>query len=165
MNTSAKRFQKGIHVPGGRFVCKKELCLQEVKHNLKGEETMKTRLFVKVAVTVVACFVLVPSVHSQPLEISVETEQHDQCETAIAIDPLDPTLLMAVWKDYRNGYSQPGYAFSTDGGSNWTTSGIINIEGIDVSCAFDLDNHAFYCFTGQEGGPAKVARTTNFGGD
>ncbi|MCL5266478.1 MAG: hypothetical protein M1469_00045 [Bacteroidetes bacterium] len=52
--------------------------------------------------------------------VVVDCNSGDQSETSIAVAPNTPSVLMATWNDFSNGsYSQPGYAFSTDGGNTW----------------------------------------------
>lgn len=51
--------------------------------------------------------------------VVVDGNSGDQSETSIAVAPSNPSILMATWNDFSNpSYSQPGYAFSTDGGNS-----------------------------------------------
>lgn len=92
---------------------------------------------------------------AQPDNERVTDNSYDQSETAIAISPLHPNLLLASWNDFRptqfaSSGPKPGFAFSTDGGNNWF-GGIIEQTtqsyplGVDPSVAFDRRGQAFYC--------------------
>jgi hypothetical protein len=47
-----------------------------------------------------------------------------QNEEQLAVDPTNPDNLVAVWRDFRLGYRQCGYAYSHDGGTSWTEGGL-----------------------------------------
>ena len=85
-------------------------------------------------------------------EVAVETEFHDQSETAIAINPTDSEHLIATWNDFRSSPTyNPGYGVSQDGGVTWNQTGIITpdsvrIKGFDPSISFDGSGNAFYCY-------------------
>lgn len=102
----------------------------------------------------------------------ITTNQLHQNEPTIAVSPLESDHFLAAWNDYGilYDYSKPGYAFSTDGGQNWSVnilqppSGFTN--GYDPSVAFDRYGNAFYCYIASIGidqGPVYVSRTTDFG--
>lgn len=100
----------------------------------------------------------------------VTNDLKDQSETAIAISPSNPSLLMSVWNDFHYGNSKPGYAFSTDGGNSWTTEDVIPAHdgytnGVDPSAAFDRYGNAYYCYIASLNGgygPIYVSKTTTF---
>jgi hypothetical protein len=48
-----------------------------------------------------------------------------QNEEQVAVDPTNPNNLVAVWRDFRLGFRQCGWAYSHDGGTNWTEGGLI----------------------------------------
>jgi tetratricopeptide (TPR) repeat protein len=109
-------------------------------------------------------------------EVAVTTNSYDQSETAISVDPLDQDNLMIVWNDFylfypSNNWVLPGYAFSSDGGTTWSTSHITPdssyLYGVDPSCAFDQSGYAYFCYFASEikydEGPLYVSRTANAG--
>jgi hypothetical protein len=51
----------------------------------------------------------------------VNSDQSDQVqnEEMIAVNPLNPNELVAVWRDFRYGYRRVGVGYSTDGGFTW----------------------------------------------
>ncbi len=93
--------------------------------------------------------------------VPVDVGSGDQSETSIALDPNKPDTLMATWNDFSNGsFSQPGYAFSTDGGSSWINQGILQSGlnpsngsyegGFDPSCAIDASGREYYTFVNKD---------------
>ncbi len=96
-------------------------------------------------------------------EVAVETEFHDQSETAIAINPTDSEHLIATWNDFRSSPTyNPGYGVSQDGGVTWNQTGIITpdsvrIKGFDPSISFDGSGNAFYCYIASVYGLGDVA--------
>lgn len=127
------------------------------------------------------CFLLALAVAStfgqyQPQNIRITNDLGRQAETAIAINPLSENVMLAGFNWYTYGsdhvwISRNGYAFSTNGGNNWSVANKIRTDriGIDPSVAFDRSNHAYYCcisadVPGQEiNGPAYVFRSTDLG--
>ncbi|MFH1681047.1 MAG: sialidase family protein, partial [Candidatus Eisenbacteria bacterium] len=47
-----------------------------------------------------------------------------QNEQQIAVNPADPNNMVAVWRDFRLGYRQVGWACTFDGGYTWTEGGL-----------------------------------------
>ncbi|MEK7263400.1 MAG: hypothetical protein AAB071_02685, partial [Bacteroidota bacterium] len=100
----------------------------------------------------------------------------DQCETVITVNPLRPNEMLAGWSDYRKEIFplEPYFAFSTDGGKNWS-SGLLEIfgdiytRGSTPSVAFDRHGTAFYTCSAINTDPQNreqsiyVSRTDNFG--
>ena len=86
--------------------------------------------------------------------VVVDGAAGDKSETSTAVAPSGPDTLMATWNDFSNGsYSQPGFAFSTDGGDTWSVPGIVPTStlsgqqgGFDPSCAIDGSGREFYVF-------------------
>jgi len=58
----------------------------------------------------------------QPINwrINSDTTSQVQNEEQVALNPLDPNNLVAVWRDFRLGYRQVGVGYSFDGGITWT---------------------------------------------
>ncbi|MEW6197030.1 MAG: hypothetical protein AB1521_17925 [Bacteroidota bacterium] len=91
----------------------------------------------------------------QPTINNVITHDSLQHETAISVNPNNPQHLLAVWNDFRNfipddqtnKYVNPGYAFSTDGGTTWTSNILTPNSnfpyGFDPSCSFDNNGYAY----------------------
>lgn len=97
----------------------------------------------------------------------------DQNTTAIAISPVNPNLILIGYND-DTGHryiTEPGYAFSTDGGGSWIRGLFLyegsNLFGEQPSVAFDHLSNAFYCHTFAEVlfqvHSVRVSRTTNLG--
>ncbi|KPJ53165.1 hypothetical protein AMJ39_05625 [candidate division TA06 bacterium DG_24] len=51
--------------------------------------------------------------------INKDATQQVQNEQQVAVNPLDPDNLVAVWRDFRFGYRRVGYGYSFDGGLTW----------------------------------------------
>ncbi len=47
-----------------------------------------------------------------------------QNEQQVVVNPTNPLNLVAVWRDFRLGYRQVGYGYTTDGGLTWTNPGL-----------------------------------------
>ncbi len=112
-------------------------------------------------------------VFAQYENVAIDTNSATQNEITIAISPVNSNYLKASWNEYRNSYpkTEPGYAFSTDGGLNWSDGIVpdtgIYSYGIDPSSAFDNFGNAFYCYYGRDitsQGPIMVSRTRTFAG-
>ena len=50
-----------------------------------------------------------------------------QNEEQIAINPTNPDNMAAVWRDFRLGYRQVGWAYTFDGGATWTEGGLMEV--------------------------------------
>ena len=97
----------------------------------------------------------------------------DQSEVSIEASPIDTNILFAAWNDFRvignNTYSKPGFGFSTDGGTSWTTNIVLPpgwVNGFDPVAAFDGLGRAYYCYIARDSILHKatyISRTTNFG--
>lgn len=48
-----------------------------------------------------------------------------QNEEQIAINPTNPDNMVTLWRDFRLGYRQVGWAYTFDGGETWTEGGLI----------------------------------------
>lgn len=48
-----------------------------------------------------------------------------QNEEQVAVDPTNPDNLVAVWRDFRLGFRQVGWAYSHDGGDTWIEGGLV----------------------------------------
>jgi len=58
-----------------------------------------------------------------------------QNEQQVVVNPTDPTNLVAVWRDFRLGYRQVGFAYTNDRGASWTNPGLF----VDVHYPRDSD--------------------------
>ena len=105
--------------------------------------------------------------------IVVDGSPGDRSETSIAVDPNNPQHLMATWNEYGAAISsngEMGWAFSTDGGTDWSTEGTITPSegyGFDPSCAIGRNHNEYYSFVNWSGsqpyGPVDLAVSTNNG--
>ena len=59
------------------------------------------------------------------LKLNTDATIQLQNEEQVAVDPSNPDNLVAVWRDFRIGFRQCGWAYSHDGGGNWTEGGLI----------------------------------------
>ncbi len=109
------------------------------------------------------------NVSAQPTNVRITSNNKDQSEVTIAIDPSDSNHLISAWNDFRSNLFEPGYAFSTNGGNNWSDNILPNHGsynyGFDPSLAIDNNGNVFYCYIGSSGslGPVFVSKTTNDG--
>jgi len=138
---------------------------------------MKTRSFIAVALLALMSLALVSFSDAQQVtESAVCTNALHEHETAVAIDPTNTDTLLIVWNDFSDTTTpgvQPGYAFSTNGGTSWMTPGIVpNVSdsfafGFDPSVGIDRGHRSFYGYCGSLGGSSKgpvfVSETTNLG--
>ncbi len=53
-------------------------------------------------------------------KINSDTTAELQNEQQVAVNPLNPDNLVAVWRDFRLGYRRVGVGYSFDGGLTWT---------------------------------------------
>lgn len=101
-------------------------------------------------------------------------------EPSIAIDPTNPNRIVIGWRQFDNinsNFRQAGYAYSTDGGFNWTFPGPINpgVFRSDPVLDFDVDGNFYYnsltgdfscdVFKIEDGGVVWDAGTYAYGGD
>src|SRR4030067_3645258 len=56
----------------------------------------------------------------QNVRINSDNTSQLQNEEMIAINPYNTNQVVAVWRDFRLGYRQVGYGYSTNGGASWT---------------------------------------------
>ena len=108
-------------------------------------------------------------VFAQITNLAITTNTRDQSETTIAISPLNSNYLLAAWNDFRAiTFSQPGYAFSNDGGNTWNEAIVTPPNyryGFDPSVGFDKFGNAYYCYiaTNSKGlGAVYISHTTTF---
>ena len=116
----------------------------------------------------------------QPTNNPVDQNSADGDETFVTVDPRNPQHLMAVWNDYRIPFGtlpnpNPGFGFSSNGGTNWTTNILTTTSGLppgydggfDPTCGFDGLGNAFYAYVAFTRDPVTytvfVSRTTNDG--
>ncbi|MBI4535239.1 MAG: hypothetical protein HY708_03100 [Ignavibacteriae bacterium] len=121
------------------------------------------------------CIVMMGSfvrLNSQFNDVAITNHPADQSETAIAVHPTNPKILLAGWMDYRDdNHAKPFFAFSTDGGLNWSVGSQsvlrneADIHGVDPSVAFDRYGYAYYGVVAEFGGPVRVAWTMDFTSD
>jgi hypothetical protein len=77
-------------------------------------------------------------VHAQGwtnIRLNSDTSTQLQNEQQIVVNPTNPMQLAAIWRDFRLGYRQVGYGYSTDGGQTWTNPGLF----VDPHYANDSD--------------------------
>ncbi len=111
------------------------------------------------------------AVHAQTFSnVVVDGSSGDRSETSIAVDPNNPQLLMATWNEFASGtVAKPGWAFSTDGGTNWAEGTIATSDngGFDPSCAVGSNGNEYYSYVDWSGtgnyGPVDVSVSTNHG--
>ena len=112
--------------------------------------------------------------------VRVTNNQEDQSESAIAISPLSVLNQMVVFNDYQDEQMvpEPGYAFSTNAGQDWSLGILGNITvpppwnlldyGFNQSVGFDRYGYAYYCYVATNTaepnlGSIYVSRTSDFG--
>jgi hypothetical protein len=59
------------------------------------------------------------------IKLNTDATLELQNEEQVAVDPTNPDNLVAVWRDFRLGFRQCGWAYSHDGGTSWTEGGLI----------------------------------------
>ena len=92
---------------------------------------MRTKLYI---LAVIVLFLANTVAFSQFTNIAVTTNTQDQSETTIAISPLNSNYLLGAWNDFRSvTFAEPGYAFSTDGGSTWNDA-VVTPPGYSNGC-------------------------------
>lgn len=60
------------------------------------------------------------------LKLNHDVTTQLQNEEQVAVDPTNPDNLVAVWRDFRLGYRQVGWAYTHDGGTSWTEGGLVS---------------------------------------
>ena len=107
----------------------------------------------------------------QSSEDTISTLTGDQCETSIAIDPTDDSILWCTWYDFGDNV-KPAYAYTTDGGSTWSTGTRLRqgyFRGENCSGAIDSDGNAYLCYFARQNVTKYrrviVSKTTNGGDD
>ena len=63
-----------------------------------------------------------PSWQISNWRINTDTTTEVQNEEQVAVNPLDPDNLVAVWRDFRLGYRRVGVGYTFDGGVTWHDS-------------------------------------------
>ena len=89
--------------------------------------SIRTDLFA-VALLLALCSVTIQSATADPwqnLRLNTDDTSELQNEEQIAINPTDPNNMVAVWRDFRLGFRQVGWAYTFDGGSTWTEGGLL----------------------------------------
>ncbi len=80
---------------------------------------------------------------------SNDTAERQQVEPTIAVDPRNPSIIVAGAQDYRllsvGGHRWHGYYRSTDGGSTWSVSLVPGFLGDDSPQGLSSPLHAFQC--------------------
>ncbi|MBD3163138.1 MAG: hypothetical protein GF346_11860 [Candidatus Eisenbacteria bacterium] len=87
---------------------------------------------------VLASLLLAPVAGAQDwinVKLNEDTTQQLQNEQQVVVNPTDPLNLVSVWRDFRLGYRQVGYAYTFDGGATWTNPGLF----VDVHYPRDSD--------------------------
>lgn len=69
------------------------------------------------------------------VRLNADLTSQVQNEQQVVVNPTNPMNLAAVWRDFRLGYRQVGYGYTTDGGRTWTNPGLF----IDPHYANDSD--------------------------
>jgi hypothetical protein len=65
-----------------------------------------------------------PAQEWQNIRLNQDLTTQLQNEEQIAINPVVPQNRVAVWRDFRLGYRQVGWGYTTDGGATWTEGGL-----------------------------------------
>jgi len=70
-------------------------------------------------------------------------------EPSIAVDPIDPTRMAIGWRQFdttESDFRQAGYGFTTDGGSSWTSPGVLQpgVFGSDPVLDSDAEGTFLY---------------------
>ncbi|MHC4589109.1 MAG: sialidase family protein [Planctomycetota bacterium] len=101
-------------------------------------------------------------------------------EPSLAIDPTNPDLVVIGWRQFdtiESNFRQAGYAYSHDGGLNWTFPGVLDPGVFRSDPVLDSDlagniyyyslTGDFYCWTfiSGDGGVTWSAPISAFGGD
>jgi len=95
------------------------------------------------------------------------TSGQPQNETAIAVDPSNPLVLIGGFNDYRlgTGFGGQGVVTSSDGGATWTDRGMaiamptnFTNSGGDPGIAFDSNGRAYYCHLASGAGASNFTR-------
>src|SRR6266568_4777234 len=80
---------------------------------------------------------------------SNDTAERQQVEPTIAVDPRNPSIIVAGAQDYRllsvGGHRWHGYYRSTDGGSTWSVSLVPGYPGDNSPQGLSSRLHAFQC--------------------
>jgi hypothetical protein len=58
------------------------------------------------------------------IRVNADTTLELQNEEQIAINPVNPDNMVAVWRDFRLGFRQVGWGYTFDGGATWTDGGL-----------------------------------------
>jgi len=58
------------------------------------------------------------------VRVNADASGQLQNEQQVVVNPTNPMNLVAVWRDFRLGYRQVGYGYTTDGGRTWTNPGL-----------------------------------------
>jgi len=67
------------------------------------------------------------------IRLNTDLTSQVQNEQQVAVSPVNPLNLVAVWRDFRLGYRQVGVGVSHDGGYTWTDSLLQNVPYVWVS--------------------------------
>jgi len=103
-------------------------------------------------------------------------------EPSIAVDPNNPNIIAIGWRQFdtiSSNFRQAGYAYSTDGGQNWTFPGVIEPGIFRSDPVLDADNNSnlFYyslstssgytceLFKSIDGGATWLGPVPAYGGD
>ena len=96
----------------------------------------------------------------QNIRINQDTTTELQNESQVVVNPTDPSNLVAVWRDFRLGYRQVGYGFTTDRGASWTNPGLFvdphYVRDSDPALTVNADGDFFamlLAYTGDTGQP------------
>jgi hypothetical protein len=69
------------------------------------------------------------------IKLNNDTTTQLQNEQQVVVNPTNPLQIASAWRDFRLGYRQIGYGYSTDGGQTWTNPGLF----VDPHYANDSD--------------------------
>ncbi len=113
------------------------------------------RAKITVAVLLLTISLLTVSVHANAVRRNVDvtasndTAERQQVEPTIAVDPRNPSIIVAGAQDYRllsvGGHRWHGYYRSTDRGSTWSVSLVPGFLGDDSPQGLSSPLHAFQC--------------------
>lgn len=105
------------------------------------------------------------------IRLNDDTTTQLQNEEQVAINPLNPANMVAVWRDFRLGYRQVAWGYTFDGGATWTDGGLFyepnypyqsdpgvttdkdgNFYAIVLSFTSTSESNGFYVYKSIDGG-------------
>ena len=97
-----------------------------------------TRTLITAGLILLAAFAVISIASAEEwinTRLNDDTTNQLQNEQQVVVNPTDPMNAVAVWRDFRLGYRQVGYGYTTDGGQTWINPGLF----VDPHYARDSD--------------------------